>query len=497
MPKMIMPDLSITSDIVLQLGDAHVFVVGDVMLDKYLSGAVERVSPEAPVPVLLAGDERASLGGAANVAANIVALGGRAVVCGLYGDDIDGAHLERQCDAAGVSLETSLRRPGVSTIVKQRVVSRSQQLLRIDWERYQPADQDMVNAVVSRLGDLAGAGMINAVVISDYAKGMVTRDMARAVIRKARNLGLPVVVDPKGTVLDHYSGATVMKPNLSEARRLTSGVIDQPETATVDQLLRALHSLVSVDNIVMSMAAEGVAVSDSSRVVSRYRSHAVDVADVSGAGDTMVASLAAGLGTGLSIHAAVETGNIAAGLACARFGTSVITSEDLAGEIALLSLPAETPHIVEDWERLSHLVELRRRGGNRIVFTNGCFDLLHRGHIALLEEARRQGDILIVGLNSDDSVRRLKGPKRPLQLLTDRLRVMAAVRFVDYVTVFRQDTPLELIKQLRPDVIVKGGDYTAEEVVGGTEAKEWNGGVHIVPIVGNLSSSRLAESGSN
>ncbi|MFL6142795.1 MAG: D-glycero-beta-D-manno-heptose 1-phosphate adenylyltransferase [Labedaea sp.] len=488
LPQDAMPELDLHPDVVLGFEGASIFVLGDLMLDQYLAGSVDRVSPEAPVPIVLAGDERTVLGGAANVAANIGALGCTAIVCGIFGDDVAGDRLATLCQDAGVTLDTALRKQGVPTTLKQRVVSGSQQLLRIDRERWSPADDQDVARVVQRIELLAEEGL-DGVVISDYAKGTVTPSMARAVVAVARRLGLPVVVDPKGTALDHYSGATVVKPNLAEAKRMAGSANGKPDG--VEELTATLHGRTDVDNFVVSMAADGVVLAPRGGTVERFGTRAREVSDVSGAGDTMIATIASSLASGLSIRVAVQLGNVAAGLACAKFGTALVTAAEIFNEIVRLTLPAESPHIVQDWQRLSRLVELRRNAGARIVFANGCFDLLHRGHVSLLEEARAQGDVLVVGLNSDESVQRLKGPTRPLQSLADRLTVMAAVRFVDYATAFEQDTPIDLIRAIRPDVIVKGGDYTADDVVGAPEVKEWGGRVHIVNLVDGLSTTKL------
>jgi D-beta-D-heptose 7-phosphate kinase/D-beta-D-heptose 1-phosphate adenosyltransferase len=491
-PQDARPELDLHPDVVLGFEGAAIFVLGDLMLDQYLAGSVERISPEAPVPVILAGKERTVLGGAANVAANIAALGGKATVCGLFGKDEAGENMASLCLDAGVTLDPTLRRPDLPTVVKQRIVSGSQQLLRIDREEWNPCTEPDVERVVQRVEQLAESGL-GGVVISDYAKGTITPAMSRAVIAAARKHGIPVVVDPKGTALDHYAGATVIKPNLAEAKKMIGWTADR-ESAGVEGITAALHELTEADNFVVSMAAEGVALAPRGQAVERFRTHAREVADVSGAGDTMIATMAAALANGLPTRVAVQLGNVAAGIACAKFGTALVRAAEIFDEIIQLTLPAESPHIVVDWQRLSRLVELRREAGARIVFANGCFDLLHRGHVSLLEEARAQGDVLVVGLNSDESVKRLKGPSRPLQTIDDRLKVMAAVRFVEYATVFEEDTPLELIKAIRPDVIVKGADYVEDDVVGGTEVKEWGGRVHLVGLVEGLSTTGLTGS---
>jgi D-beta-D-heptose 7-phosphate kinase/D-beta-D-heptose 1-phosphate adenosyltransferase len=458
------------------------------MLDCYISGTVERVSPEAPVLVLRAEEERATLGGAANVAANVAALGARVTLAGTYGTDQPGRDLEAMCIVAGVELLTELRREDVATILKQRVVSGTQQLMRIDWERPASPDVQKLDRLLARVSQMVGNGSITAVVLSDYAKGTVTSELATAVISAARAHDVPVITDPKNPRLEIYAGSTVIKPNLAEARAYAG----LPETADAADLARVIHAKTEVANVVVSMAHRGVGLFRVGQPARQTSSEVVEVADVSGAGDTMIAGIAAALGAGLGIETAVSLGNVAAGIACGHFGTAVVTAAEVLSRLGGDNLGSAEPRIVEDRAELRALLDTRQRAGQRIVFANGCFDLLHRGHVSLLQEARRQGDVLVVALNSDDSVRRLKGPTRPLQPLEDRLQLMAAVRFVDYVTAFEEDTPLELLLQLRPNVIVKGGDYAAEDVVGYHEAQVWGGTVHIANLLAGRSSTGLA-----
>ncbi len=485
-------DSVLSPDVVLELAGTRVVVVGDLMLDKYLRGVVERISPEAPVPVIRTSGEHTVLGGAANVAANVCALGAEAVLMGLYGDDEAGGELRVLCERARVDLDDSLCIAAGQTTVKRRLVSGSQQLLRVDSEEYTPATSELVARVVSRVRFLHAQGNLDALVLSDYAKGTITAEMSRKVIATARSLDVPVIVDPKGVTFDHYSGATVIKPNLTEARRVVSATRDGAEHLPIGDLLRALHDRVHVEHLVVSLAADGLALSSQGATPQVFTSIAVEVSDVSGAGDTLVATVATALGARLPIETAVNLGNTAAGVACGHFGTAVISARELSSHIAVTSRPSESPHIVTDWSRLRALLELRRQSGERVVFANGCFDLLHAGHVSLLDKASCAGEVLVVGLNSDESTRRLKGPTRPLQGLDDRLRVMASVRFVDFVTSFEEDTPLELILAIRPDVIVKGGDYREEDVVGGAEAKEWSGRVLIVESVNGVSTTSLS-----
>ncbi len=485
----------LTPDVILRLADSRALVVGDLMVDHYVSGTVERISPEAPVPVLRSAEEATVLGGAANVAANICGLGGEARLVGLLGEDAAGEQLQSMCADAGVQLDSALRRPHVMTTVKKRIVAAGQQLIRIDSEERQSATAVDVEAVVGRLRELASSGQVNVVVLSDYAKGTVTDAMAHEVIATARRLGLPVVVDPKGTDPTRYAGCTVLKPNIHEARAMAGRVLVDALTADVPEVCRALLDSMDTPHIVVSLAADGVVLATRDEPLRSFRSTALEVADVSGAGDTLVATMAAALGCGLSVAEAVDLGNLAAGVSCAHFGTAVVTADEVATAVAVQAGPADSPHIVLDWRRLRSLVDLKRRHGGSLVFANGCFDLLHGGHVSLLEQARHQGDVLVVGLNSDASTRRLKGEGRPLQGVEDRLRVMAAVRFVDYVTVFDEDTPLNLILALQPDVIVKGGDYSADTVVGAREAEAWDGQVHIVDLTPGVSTTELSRRG--
>lgn len=478
-------------DDVLQFADVSVLVVGDIMLDSYLSGTVDRVSPEAPVPVLNAGDERVVLGGAANVAANAAAMGAAVTLVGLHGRDQQGEELARLCAAANVTLDEHLERLDFPTIVKQRVVSGTQQLIRIDRERYIPSTDAEVDGVVQRLAALVAGRGVDVLVLADYQKGTLTARMTTALIAAATDAGIPVVVDPKGSDLSRYAGATVIKPNLSEARRYAG----LEPNADPEELARAIHAQTRVEHVVISMARDGIGIFSAGGGDRRFPSHVVEVADVSGAGDTLVATTAVALGGRVPVERAVALGNAAAGISCTRFGTAVVTADDLIGFVSEDAAITTDQRIVPDWDRLARILELRRRAGSRVVFANGVFDLLHRGHVALLEDARRQGDVLVVALNSDDSVRRLKGESRPIQPLADRLQVMSAVRFADYVTAFEQDTPLELIRTIRPDIIVKGGDYRPEDVVGGREAQGWGGRVYISRLLDGISTTRLVETG--
>lgn len=457
------------------------------MLDTYLDGSVSRISPEAPVPVIHAHSRRTVLGGAANVAANTAALGGSVTLVGLMGDDENARELVKLCAAAGVEVPTVITRPGSSTIVKQRVVAGAQQLLRIDTEEVEPVSAIEAEQLLAWVEQALARASYNVIVLSDYAKGTVTAEIARGVIERAHAHGVPVVVDPKGTDIEKYDGATLIKPNLAEA----CGFAQLPSHVPAVEVARRLHELATLENIVISLSRDGVGLFPRQGETQLIPSHVVEVSDVSGAGDSMVAVIAAAIGAGFEVSRAVELGNIAAGIACTHFGTAVVTPDELMRFIEQGERRSAHRHVVTDRGVLAEVLAARQRGGAKVVFTNGCFDLIHKGHISLLEEAQAQGDVLVVALNSDESVQRLKGPTRPLQTLRDRLDLMGAIRFVDYVTWFDEDTPLELIRALRPDIIVKGGDYQPDEVVGATEVAERGGHVHIVKYLAGSSTTNL------
>lgn len=479
--------IGLGSDTVLGLADASVLVVGDVMIDRYLAGTVERVSPEAPIPVVLTESERSVLGGAANVAANIAALGASVTLAGQFGHDDAGDALGDLCALSGVDLLDVLRSPEHITIEKLRIVGGRQQIVRIDRERPAAVSDQARAHLVDVTASYLARHAHSVLILSDYAKGTLDRSLVQQLIAVARAAGRPVVVDPKSADLTMYDGATVIKPNRGEALR-AAGPGDTSPAAVAERIV----SRVDVEHLVVSLAEQGVFVRSRDGQSHLIPSRVAEVADVSGAGDSMVAGIATALAVGYSIERAVALGNLAAGVACTRLGTAIVDAADLVHAIELSAGPADAPHVVRDLDTLRRAVALEQRAGRTVVFANGVFDLLHAGHVRLLEEARRQGDVLVVAINSDASTKRLKGPSRPLQPEDDRLSVLAAVRFVDYVTTFEQDTPLEAILALRPDVIVKGSDYSTSDVVGGAEAAEWGGRVHLVDLLSGVSTTRLA-----
>jgi len=466
----------------------RLLVVGDVMLDKYLWGEVGRISPEAPVPVVRATHQSQQPGGAANVAMNIARLGAHAEVVGFTGGDEDERLLADCLRANGVSPRFTVS-DGFPTIAKQRILGGQQQMLRLDTERVGARSQaDYDGLVESVMAHLPGC---DAVVLSDYAKGVLTPEVCRAVIEAARAKDIPVLVDPKSADFTRYKGATTVCPNFGE---LAAAV--RLETREMNALLDAAEALVQeldLEFITATLGEKGIALI---RPGNRMLAPAVarQVFDVSGAGDTVIAVLALCLASGLRPETAVGLANIAAGIVVGKVGTVPVEKHELLAALSpQIALHAEDKVVAR--EELVQRVALWKANGERVVFTNGCYDLLHIGHITVLEQARRFGDRLIVAINSDASVQCLKGPTRPIVAETERARVLAALAAVDAVVVFGEATPLELIVATRPDVIVKGGDYVPDTVVGADEVKSWGGQVKIVPTVAGFSTTGLIAKG--
>ena len=465
----------------------RVLVVGDVMLDRYITGDVERISPEAPVPVLRQSGTYDRPGGAANVAMNLAGLGLQALLCGAVGRDTAGQDLQAAMRQAGVDT-AALIRCKLPTITKTRVVSRTQQLLRLDVESRERFDSKESAAVrEAALDALAG---VNAVILSDYAKGTLTEDLCRTVIRKARQQGIPVLVDPKARDLSRYAGATTICPNLNELS-LATGV----PAHDVEGLLTAAHGLLvplGVSFLTITMSERGIRVVRPAGPDLHSAAKAREVFDVSGAGDTVIATLAAALAGGLQLASALELANLAAGIVVAKIGTVPVTSAEIVAQLTRSAALTSTEKVLPRDRAISRVKEWQD-AGERIVFTNGCFDLLHVGHITLLEDCLRFGSKLVVGLNTDASVSRLKGPTRPIVGQAERAKVMAALAAVDLVTLFDEPTPLDLIQALKPAVLVKGGDYTVDTVVGHEEVMAYGGRVEIVPTVEGFSTTNIVQ----
>jgi D-beta-D-heptose 7-phosphate kinase / D-beta-D-heptose 1-phosphate adenosyltransferase len=467
-------------------GQLKVLVVGDIMLDRYIHGEVDRISPEAPVPVIRHAQRYERAGGAANVAMNLAGLGCQTFLAGFWGSDSEQAELASIMEGAGIDT-VGVVSSSLPTISKTRIVGRNQQLLRLDIESRERHPAIEAQRLLERAGELAGK--VHAVILSDYAKGALSNELCETVIRVARASGVPVLADPKTPDFSKYTGATTVCPNLGELSTATGVPAHETEAIlAAGQALAAKHDL---KFLTVTMSEKGISVL---RPESTFHSpaRAREVFDVSGAGDTVIATLAASLAGGLKIETAVELANLAAGVVVGKVGTVPIARHEL---IALLtpSSGLNAGEKILDLERIQKRVGEWRASGETIVFTNGCFDLLHVGHIALLEECRRFGSKLVLGLNADVSINRLKGPSRPIVGEKERARVMAALAAVDAVVLFEEDTPMELIRAIRPNVLVKGGDYTVETVVGHEEVIASGGRVEIVPTVEGFSTTNIVK----
>lgn len=467
-------------------GQLKVLVAGDIMLDRYIHGEVDRISPEAPVPVIRHAQRYERAGGAANVAMNLAGLGCQTFLAGFWGNDTEQTELTSIMQGAGIDT-SGVVASSLPTISKTRIVGRTQQLLRLDIESRDKHPDIEAQCLLERAAELAGR--VDAVILSDYAKGALSKALCEAVIQAARAAGVPVLADPKTPDFGKYAGATTVCPNLGELSIATAVPAHETEA-----LLAAAQTLVVVHDfefLTVTMSEKGISVL---RPDSTFHSpaRAQEVFDVSGAGDTVIATLAASLAGGLKIETAVELANLAAGVVVGKVGTVPIARHEL---IALLtpSTGLTAGDKILDLERIQKRVAEWRASGETIVFTNGCFDLLHVGHITLLEDCRRFGSKLVLGLNADASIGRLKGPTRPIVGERERARVMAALAAVDAVVLFEEDTPMELIRGIRPNVLVKGGDYTVETVVGHEEVLASGGRVEIVPTVEGFSTTNIVK----
>jgi D-beta-D-heptose 7-phosphate kinase/D-beta-D-heptose 1-phosphate adenosyltransferase len=469
-------------------GEQWVLVVGDLMLDRYLIGDVERISPEAPVPVVLVRQQQDRAGGAANVAANLAQLGIATRIAGCVGNDAEGQALlkitaDMRIGSAGVLQSHS--RPTTS---KTRMMGGHQQMLRLDQESRQPFSEQETQQLEALVMDQL-AEQPALVILSDYAKGVLGAPLCSAFIQEAKRRNIPVLVDPKGQDYSKYRGATALTPNKRETAEACR--VDVNNNTALMQAAAILRKSLGLEFFAVTRGEEGISVIDANSML-HIPATAKQVFDVSGAGDTVIATLAAGLIHGLSTHEAFQLANIAAGVVVGKVGTVPITSEDLLHELLSQESAAQADKIC-DLSGLKARVGLWRARGERVVFTNGCFDLLHAGHVTYLEAARQTGDRLVLGLNTDRSVSAIKGPTRPVIHELDRARVLAALEAVDAVILFDEDTPLALIEAIRPDVIVKGSDYRESEVVGGAEVKSWGGKIVLVPIVPGRSTSGIIE----
>ena len=465
------------SSIMNQLTMAKVAVVGDIVLDRYVEGSVERISPEAPIPIFSVRREETMLGAAGNVLRNLAALGASARIWAGIGDDVAGAEVTKML-AEVPNCELSLKTiSGRQTSIKTRYIASGQQMMRADRETVEDIPQAIQNAIVTEVAkELSTA---RALLLSDYGKGVLVEGVVERLIRVARENSCPVIVDPKGNDYCRYRGADVVTPNRQELAFSTNMPV-----ANDDETIAACRHLIQTTGVsaVLATRSERGMTLVSKDIVHHLPTRAREVFDVSGAGDTVAATVAIVLAAGASLLDAARLANAAAGVVVGKVGTAVVYPEEISAaerEGNLMDADAKVLPVMSALERVSGW----RRQVRRVGFTNGCFDLLHPGHVSLLRQARRSCDHLIVGLNSDASVKRLKGADRPVQNETSRAAVLASLADVDAVVVFEEDTPIDLIRSLKPDVLVKGADYTTDEVVGAEDVKRWGGEVILADLL--------------
>lgn len=481
-----MADLAVTNFLADKIQNLKIAVIGDVMLDRYFYGEVKRISPEAPVPVTKINRISSVLGGAANVAANLAHLECKVYMGGVTGDDENRQLLEQMMAEAGIDYSGLVKSQHRKTITKLRVLGGQQQMLRLDFEETGDLFPDEIISLRAWLENLLDEGL-DGVIVSDYAKGVCSDDFCQWVIAQGKAYGIPVLIDPKGADWTKYRGCDFITPNLKEMCE-AAGCQRENEDEAVVAMAMAAKDKFQIKNVVVTRSERGMTLVNNEEII-HSPAAAIEVFDVSGAGDTVAAALLVAAAGKLELADAVYMANRAAGIVVAKVGTYPVHREELLKDLMTEERKQGKGYRTQSWEEIAALARNWKACGEKVVFTNGCFDILHVGHVTYLEKARNLGKHLIVGLNTDASVRRLKGETRPLVHELDRARVLAALACVDAVVLFDQDTPTELIEQIRPDILVKGGDYTPEQVAG----REYAGEVRIIDFEDGYSTTGVVE----
>lgn len=462
---------------------ARILVIGDIMLDRYWSGSTGRISPEAPVPVVNVTNSTDRAGGAANVALNIASLHAQVTLAGIVGHDEAADTLRKLCEQQGIKQNFTVQ-DGYKTITKLRVLSRHQQLIRLDFEDSHDR-QESAQFVKTICDELAG---YDAIVLSDYDKG--TLSDPQPLIKKANELGVPVLIDPKGHDFEKYTGASLITPNLSEFEAITGHCENED---TLHQRAESLRESLQLDALLVTRSERGMSLLQQNHTPVHFPARAREVFDVTGAGDTVIGVLAASVAAGLNFESAAMLANTAASIVVGRLGASCVNADELK-QATSESYQLNFHQKIVSVDELKREVAFSQSAGQKIVMTNGCFDILHAGHVQYLSEAADCGDRLIVAVNDDDSVRRLKGESRPVNTLHERMEVLAALASVDWVVSFSEDTPQELICNVLPDMLVKGGDYKPEEIAGADCVIENGGAVEILSLRDGCSTTGVINS---
>ncbi|MCS6866972.1 MAG: D-glycero-beta-D-manno-heptose 1-phosphate adenylyltransferase [Gemmataceae bacterium] len=486
-------------ELVHRLGSPHVLVIGDVMLDRYVWGDAERISQEAPVILLRADHREERLGGASSVATMLQALGARTQLVGVVGDDSNGQHTRQMLDSLGIDAEGVLTTNDRPTTVKERYIGRAQarhpqQMIRVDYESRDSLPADLEQRLASIL--TTKIRQADIILISDYDKGVCTPGLLRTAITRAQARGIRILADPtRGGDYAKYRGCSSITPNRLEAGLATRRTLRTPEQAL--DAAAELCATLQLEAGIVTLDKDGMAFAHRDGRRHLFPTRPRQVYDITGAGDMVMATLGLALAAGADYDAAIRLANIAGGLEVEKIGVATVTRQEILAD--LLHAPFASAHRLPSAAKVVSLAQLvneldaRRRNGQTIAFTNGCFDVLHAGHVQYLAEARRQADCLVVALNSDDSVRRLKGPTRPLNPVEARALVLASLHDVDYVTIFAESTPAALIAAVRPNVLVKGADYRKEDVVGAAFVESYGGRVHLAEFHSGFSTTQLIE----
>jgi D-beta-D-heptose 7-phosphate kinase/D-beta-D-heptose 1-phosphate adenosyltransferase len=468
-----------------KLAGCRILVVGDLMLDAYLWGDAERISPEAPVQVVSVTSEEHTLGGAGNVINNLVALGAQVSAVGVIGSGPDARLILDQLNALGVDTGGVVQDPQRPTTRKTRIIANHQHVLRFDREVKADINRQLSSQILQSATDRIAA--IDLILVSDYGKGLITQKLMQRLNAAAQKHAKMVIADPKGLDFGKYAGASLITPNQKETA-LAAG-IDIVDHKTLAQAARRLIKKTGIDKILVTCGKDGMVYFERNARPYRISTKARQVFDVSGAGDTVLAVLGLGIAAGFAIKEAIALSNTAAGIVVAKVGTAPVTKSELAARLNLI--PDPTLHKQKTLAALSALAQKLQKAGKRIVLTNGCFDLLHVGHIMLLSASKQLGDVLVVAIDDDASVKRLKGPGRPVINAAERLRIISALDSVDYVVVFSSHQLDSLIEILRPAVLTKGSNYGTDRVAGREIVERFGGRVELIPVTEDISASRI------
>jgi len=464
-----------------------VLVIGDLILDEYLWGGMTRISPEAPVPILEAKSENLSMGGAANVANNLAALGCDVYLIGAIGQDEKGDRLLELIQGKGIHTEGIFRFVHRPTTSKMRIIAHNQQILRIDKEDNRPITEETEKKIIQFTNQILPE--MDGVICSDYRKGVLTEKVVKNLMHRAQNSKKIVIVDPKSADFSLYKGATVLTPNQNEVERSVPIKVNSAED--LERAAEYLLTLTRGEALLVTRGKDGMTLYQNKKQPVDIDTVAKEVYDVTGAGDTVVSVFGMAVFSGFNFHDAAWLSNMAGSIVVGKVGTAVVTLNEINEFLEEEML--RTSHTILELEELKKLVSLAKSTGKTVVFTNGCFDLIHGGHIEFLQKAKSLGHILVIGLNSDASVRAIKGDGRPIKTQEERANILSALRYVDYITIFDESTPEHLIGEIRPDILVKGDDYKIDEVVGREIVEGYGARVELIPIVKGLSTTNTVE----